>query len=654
MKDLIRKRIDALRALMKEVGLSAYMIPTTDYHGSEYVNPHFRFREYMSGFTGSAGTLVVTESQALLWTDGRYFLQAKEQLAGTGIQLMKMGVDGVPTIKEWIASRGGESRGADADVDGGESRGADAACRNLSKNVESPGAVLGFDGRVVSTEEALELSKIVTIRGDLDFSAQLWQEDIADQWGDACSDGSDGSLGIAQTPRQKLIASEPYPLPLEVTGETAESKLARIRQQMSELGADYHLVASLEEIAWMNNLRGNDIPCNPVFYAYQLVGMEDSQLFCLWDGSYDHVGDALDKLGGKKILLDPKIVNFSLYNRLPKDAAVIFGRDPAQLMMAIKNPVEIQATKNAHIKDGVAMVNFLYWLKANVGVQPISEVSAGDYLELCRAKQDGFKDLSFDTICGYGPHGAIIHYAANFDSNVRLESQGFLLVDSGGQYSDGTTDITRTVALGPLSKEMKDHYTAVLKAHIKLAMAKFNSGTTGAELDELCRNVLRERGLDYAHGTGHGVGHMLSVHEGPQNISPRGKEQEMLPGMITSDEPGVYLEGQYGIRLENELLCVEAEPASAGLGAEASAGLGSAGSAGLGSAGSAGLGSAGSAGLAFEVLTLCPFDKDAIDFQQLTPEELQWLQTYNRNVYETLAPCLEPLEAQWLKQQTIG
>lgn len=556
---MIAQRLEALRGLMRKNDIYAYMIPTTDYHGSEYVNDFFKAREFMSGFTGSAGTLIVTLDEALLWTDGRYFIQAENELEGTEIRLMKMGEEGVPTISEWLKSN---------------------SKRNLS-----------FDSRLVSAKEAKEYLENVPGFVDMDLVDEIWDE------------------------RPELSSNGTYPLYLDVTGETSESKLARVREKMREAKADYHLITSLEEIAWLNNLRGSDIDYTPVFYAYELVSMDDAKLYLLSDGSYESIYSDLLELEGS-ILIDSSKVNHKLYTNL-KSMRIIEGKDPAELMMAIKNEVEIAATKRAHIKDGVAMVNFIYWLKAQIGVLPLSEISASDYLELERRKQKGFKDLSFETICAYGPHGAIVHYSVDEKSNVKLKSEGLLLVDSGAHYSDGTTDITRTIALGPVSEKMKKHYTAVLKAHIALATSKFDDAT-GADLDEIARKPIRDIGLDFKHGTGHGVGHMLSVHEGPQTISPRGKDQALLPGMITSNEPGIYIEGEYGIRLENELLCIKKDNH-----------------------------------LAFETITYAPFDKEAINFDELTDSELAWLRNYHQRVYDVLAPHLEEHPRQWLKEQLI-
>ncbi len=576
---IINDRIKAFRKILKDKNIYAYIIPTTDFHGSEYVNPYFHCRQFMSGFDGSAGTLLVTLDEALLWTDGRYFLQAESQLSGTEIKLMKMDQPQVPTLIDY-----------------------------LKENCHGP---LAFDGRLVSAAQAKEYMDLFQIYTHEDLVDEVWKD------------------------RPKLCPTPIYPLPVTVTGENSSSKLARLQAKMEEIGADYHLITKLEEVAWLNNLRGNDVDYTPVFYGFQLITKEDSRLYllnqttkteelCLPENTkvypYWQIIEDLKGLKDGAILLDEDKVSYGLFSALPTTKKIINKHDPVEIIKTIKNPVEIQCTKNAHIKDGVAMVNFIYWLKANAGVLPINEISAADYLEYCRSREKGFKDLSFETICGYGSNGAIVHYSATKETNKELESISFLLVDSGAHYEDGTTDITRTLALGLLTPEQKSNYTAVLKGHIDLAMATFPAGTDGAKLDEIARKPVRDAGLDYNHGTGHGVGHILSVHEGPQRISPKGTGQEFVPGMITSNEPGCYIEGQYGIRLENEILCVETDNKGV---------------------------------LAFETITLCPFDKDAINFDQLTPDELDWLDQYHQRVYETLSPSLGPEERQWLKQQTL-
>lgn len=584
----MREQLTQLRKVMQQNHIDAYLIPTTDFHGSEYVNDYFKCRKYISGFTGSAGTLLVTASDAFLWTDGRYFLQASEQLDGTGIQLMKMSQNGVPTIMEYLAE-------------------------NLS-----PGEVLGFDGRVVSGSLFREMEKTLEPKG-------------------ICFATEDDLIDRIWTNRPAILPSTIYALPESVTGEDAMSKLTRLRQVMGKENARYHLITKMEEIAWIFNLRGNDVENTPVFFSYALVEPDCATLYVMdkslgdrWKSSgvtvkgYDQLFDDLGRLDSSgQIWLDEKLVNCALIKSLPQEMKIINQPGPAEMMKAIKNAVEISSTRNAHIKDGVAIVNFIYWLKKNIGIIPMSEISASDYLESCRRDQEGCNDLSFETISGYGPNGAIIHYFATPESDKPLAASGFLLVDSGGQYNDGTTDITRTIALGPLTDEMKENYTAVLRCNIELASSVFPEGTTGLELDVKTRKPLQVLGLDYNHGTGHGVGHLLSVHEGPNTISPSGGNCSIVPGMITSNEPGVYLEGKYGIRLENELLCVDEATGD------------------------------GASGLyAFESLTLCPFEPAAVLVDKLTAGEIEYLNNYHRQVYETLAPLLTNEVREWLSEET--
>ncbi len=565
----MRQQLIDLRQKMAEYNIDAYIVPTADFHGSEYIHNHFKGRQYVSGFTGSAGTLVVTKDDARLWTDGRYFLQASSQLAGSGIQLMKMGQPDVPTIAEYLESA------------------LDDTC------------ILGFDGRLISNSFGRELDAKFQVSHHLDLMDMIWPD------------------------RPQIVPSKIYAIPDAVTGETSQSKLQRLRQFMKAKEADYHLITQLEDIAWLYNLRGDDISHTPVFFAFALITAAEDRLYVMDDSfegglPYLQVFQDLKNLPAGTMLLNEDIITYSIRKTLPDYIKVISEENPTTLMKSLKNHTEISATKNAHLKDGAAMAEFLFWLKEHVGNMEISEISASDYLEDCRRRQDGFKDISFDTISGYGGNGAIIHYAATPETNKVLEPHGFLLVDSGGQYTDGTTDITRTVALGPLTEKMKEHYTAVLQGHINLAMAKFNSGATGADLDKLARKPLQELGLDYNHGTGHGVGHLLSCHEGPQTISPRGTKHGLQPGMITSNEPGVYIEDSHGIRLENEILCVEDSFGRYG----------------------------------FETITFCPFDREAILVENLTESQLTWLNGYHKAVYDKLSPLVPEDVKSWLKAVT--
>lgn len=572
----MKRQVENLCAKMCEKKIDAYIIPTTDFHGSEYVNDYFKCREFVSGFTGSAGTLVVTADAAALWTDGRYFLQAESELAGSGIVLMREGEPGTPEITEWL-------------------------CQRLPRG---RGQMVGFDGRIVSAKFGEKLKESFHVEAEFDLADEIWAE------------------------RPKLKASEIYPLALRVTGESSESKLSRVREEMRKAGAEAHIITSLEEIAWLFNLRGRDVLHTPVFYAFALVELERVRVYLLNDEEkvkslfddeieikpYTAIFDELKTLKAKSIMYDENTISYRLFESIPHSCRAVKCKDPAMLMKAVKNSAEIACTKHAHIRDGAAVTRFIKWLKANVSTDEITEISAADYLWEERRRQGAY-DLSFDTIAGYGPHGAIIHYEAAPETNAELKPEGFLLVDSGGQYEDGTTDITRTIALGPLTEEMKRCYTAVLKAHIALATTEFDAETTGRELDAIARKTLHAEGLDYKHGTGHGVGHMLSVHEGAASISPRGVNCHIALGMILSNEPGVYQEGKFGIRLENEILCIELENGKYG----------------------------------FETITFCPFEREAILTEFLTEKEKAWLNAYHARVYDTLKPLLSTEEQVWLK-----
>ena len=598
----MRRQLAALCREMKAEGIDAYIIPTTDYHGSEYVNEYFKCREFVSGFTGSAGTLLVTDNWAGLWTDGRYFLQAEEQLCGSGIELMREREPNVPTIEEYLREQLPEGR------------------------------CLGFDGRVMSYREAQEYEGRFRIRWDVDLAGRIWDGWSQDENGDLGEKGGQGEN------RPELIPSPIYDIPLSVTGESADSKLNRLRQAMKKKGADMHLMTSLEEIAWLYNLRGNDVRHTPVFFAFAIIGSQGEKLYVLDEGfisdterkakadlpetteilPYFRFFDDLKKLSAGKLLLSEERVSYAMAKFLPETVEIIDDANPAELMKAIKNRTEIISTKDAHIRDDAAVTQFIYWIKNAAGQPTLTEVDAADYLLECRRRQKGFNDLSFDTIAAYGSNGAIVHYDPSPETCMTLKPEGFILMDSGGQYDDGTTDITRTIALGPLTEEMKINYTLVLKSHIALASARFPEGTTGAELDKIARAPLAAAGLDYNHGTGHGVGHLLSVHEGPNKISPLGGGSAIKEGMITSDEPGLYLTGQYGIRLENEILCVR---------------------------GTGGM-------LEFEPTTWCPWEREAILPELLTEQERKWLNDYHKAVYEKLSPLLDDDIGAWLKTQT--
>lgn len=576
----MREQLKALREKMKEKGIDIYVIPTNDYHGSEYMNDHFKCREFVSGFTGSAGTLIVTQDFAGLWTDGRYFIQAAQELDGSGIDLMKMGEKDVPKAAEYVNGLPGD-------------------------------LVVGFDGRVMPLALGSELEKNHRVEHELDLVGEIWKD------------------------RPEIVPSKVYSLDLEVTGEDHASKVARVRECMGD--ADFLLVSRLEDVAWLYNLRGRDVAHTPVFYGYALISGTEDILYLMDETfaesnakdkaderslpetvtikKYDDIFRDLRDLRDCSILLDEDSVSFYGSRVFHRSVERVFEKSIVERLKAVKNEAEIAATKNAHVRDGDAMVNMLFWLKNNAGRIYMDEISLADHLEKCR-KDQGAYDLSFETIAGYEEHGAVVHYAATKDSSIPLKDEGFVLIDSGGQYKDGTTDITRTVALGKTDSTRKKYYTAVLKSHIALACAEFDSDTTCAELDEAARKPLRELGLDFAHGTGHGVGHMLSVHEGPQNIGPRGTGLHIVPGMITSDEPGVYFEGKYGIRIENEILCVEKNGK-----------------------------------YAFETITFCPYEREAIDTDMLTEEEKDYINSYHRKVYETLEPLLEGHVKEWLRKE---
>ena len=615
----VNERIIALRKEMKREDIDLYIVPTADYHMSEYVGAYFKCRSYLTGFTGSAGTALMTPTGIHMWTDGRYFLQAEKQLEDTPIILEKMGEPGTLSLEDFIKNR-------------------------LLEDM-----TVGMDGRCISGRELKKYMKLADAAGarvriDMDLVGRIWDD------------------------RPSMKFNPVWILEDEYSGEPALSKVMRIRDAMSKKRADYHLVTSLYDIAWILNLRGSDIPHVPVFFSYLLIGKNDITLYAneasfdekctaylkalgveLKD--YDLIYDDLEKLTDakqtlgakslkkkdkkekkektpkKRIMLDTGVVNAALIGHLPDDIKIIDEKNPSELMRAIKNNTEMENTRKAHLKDAVAMTRFICWLKCNVSKLPMTEISASDYLEQLRREQEGFLDLSFDTICGYADHGAIVHYSADETSNAALKPEGLVLIDSGGHYLEGTTDITRTMALGPISDEMKRNYTMVLKGAMKLASAKFPAGVCGENLDALCRMELWKYGLDYRHGTGHGVGHILNVHEGPNTFRYRLPENytaaKLVPGMITTDEPGFYKDGEYGIRIENELLCVEDEKTEYGQ------------------------------FYRFENLTLVPIDLDAIDAGMLSPEEKAQLNAYHRRVREAVGPYMQgDEERRWLDWYT--
>lgn len=592
---MIRERIEKLRQKMREAGVTVYVIPSTDCHESEYVCAHYRAREYMSGFTGSAGTLVVTLQEAGLWTDGRYFLQAEQQLAGTGIRLFRMGEPGVPKLPEYVKEK----------LTGGK---------------------LGFDGRVMGAFCAETLFQAARESG----AQVLVTEDLVGAiW--------ENRPGIPDT--RLFLLDERY------TGEGTEQKLAGIREELRRAGAKIHVLASLCDIAWILNLRGGDIPCVPVVLSFLCITETD----CIWyvrsqvvteeirrelEGKgirireYDTVYEDLKTLAdGKKVLLDKKNVNSRLLLSLPPNAQVIDRENPSELMKAVKNETELFNLRTAHLKEGLAFTRLMHWLKTRAGKEVITERSAAEYLDAERRKQSHYLEQSFAPICAYGEHAAIVHYSATEESNARIEAEGFLLVDAGGHYLEGTTDTTRTFVLGAVSEEQKRMYTAVCRGNLRLASAKFLHGCTGYHLDVLCREPLWQMGADYKHGTGHGVGYLLNVHEGPNAFRWKQPETEeraavLEEGMVTTDEPGIYIEGKYGIRTENELVCKK------------------------------GIQNVYGQFMEFEILTLTPIDLDGILPQEMTAQERKWLNAYHAMVYEKLSPCMEENEKKWLRHYT--
>ncbi len=589
----MRKQLQALRDVMAEHKIDAYLIPTDDFHGSEYVGEHFACRKYVSGFTGSAGTLLVFPQWAGLWTDGRYFLQAEEELKDSGIRLMKLGQDGVPTLDEFL------------------------------RESLQPDQVLGFDGRCVSARAGRRYYRMAKNRGArindrLDLVDEIWPD------------------------RPPLSAQPVWTLDEAYAGEARWDKLERVRESMAAEGANTFLLTSLEDIAWLLNLRGGDVDCNPVALAYLSLTLEGCHLFANGasfppavleelelDGvdlrPYDSFYAYTNRLtSDHTVMLSTKKVNTKVLTSIPTGVRLLDRANPTEAMKAVKNETEIANLSKAHLYDGVALTRFMYWLKKNVGTTPMTERSAAAHLETLRQTQPGYLQPSFDPILAFGPHGAIVHYTATEATDAAITGAGFLLADTGGHYLTGTTDCTRTYALGPLRADQKAAYTAVLRGNLNLAAARFKAGCTGVNLDHLARQPLWDLGLDFNHGTGHGVGYLLSVHEGPQSIrwKSTGQEAPFLPGMVTSDEPGVYFDGDYGIRLENLMLCAERETTPFGT------------------------------FLGFETLTLTPFDLDAVDPARMTPSEKTLLNRYHAKVRAALAPLLPPEEAAWLKEAT--
>ena len=610
------ERLLSLRNQMKEAGVHCMVIPTSDYHNSEYVSDFFMARKYFSGFTGSAGTLVVTPDEAALFTDGRYFIQAAKELEGSGITLMKMGEPGVPTMTEYVDQK------------------------------LQQGWTLCFDGRVITSSKGSELEEIARkhggqLRFDLDLCDAAWEN------------------------RPALIHHPVWVLSEEYAGESVEEKLTRVREEMKKEEAGLHVLTSLDDIAWLYNIRSNDVECCPVVLAYTMVTKDRALLFAeegFAAGEDTSARERMEKAGveiypydrfyemlssvaaqaakeeqASGIWIDESRVNFRVLKELQKICVkaqsaqagpVLLNREnPTTLMKSIKNETELLHTRRAHIRDAVAVTRFMYWLKKNIGSIPMDEVSVAEQIAGLRAQQDGFIELSFPTISAYGTNGAIIHYGPQKETCAVLKPEGMLMVDSGGHYIDGTTDITRTFILGPVTPQMKKHYTLVLRAMLSLRATRFLHGCTGANLDIRAREVLWEHGLDYKHGTGHGVGNILNVHEGPQSfrwklLPDAGKPAVFEEGMITSDEPGIYLENQYGIRIENEILCRKGEENEYGQ------------------------------FMYFEDLTFVPIDLDGVELSQMSELDKERLNEYHAAVFEKLEPYFEGEELTWLRHVT--
>lgn len=609
------ERLLSLRNQMKEAGVHCMVIPTSDYHNSEYVSDFFMARKYFSGFTGSAGTLVVTPDEAALFTDGRYFIQAAKELKDSGITLMKMGEPEVPTMTEYVDQK------------------------------LQQGWTLCFDGRVLTSSKGSELEEIASkhggqLRFDLDLCDAAWKN------------------------RPALIHHPVFVLSEEYAGESVEEKLTRVREEMKKEEAGLHVLTSLDDIAWLYNIRSNDVECCPVVLAYTMVTKDRALLFAeegFAAGEDTSARERMEKAGveiypydrfyemlssvaaqaakeeqASGIWIDESRVNFRVLKELQKICAeegaqagtkLLNKENPTTLMKSIKNETELKHTRRAHIKDAVAVTKFMYWLKKNIGSIPMDEVSVAEKIDGLRAQQEGFIELSFPTISAYGTNGAIIHYGAQKETCAALKPEGMLMIDSGGHYIDGTTDITRTFILGPVTPEMKKHYTLVLRAMLSMRATRFLHGCTGANLDIRAREVLWEHGLDYKHGTGHGVGNILNVHEGPQSfrwklLPDAGKPAVFEEGMITSDEPGIYLENQYGIRIENEILCRKGEENEYGQ------------------------------FMYFEDLTFVPIDLDGVELSQMSELDKERLNEYHAAVFEKLEPYFEGEELTWLRHVT--
>lgn len=584
----IAERLSRLRELMRREHLSAFIFPSTDPHNSEYVPQHWEGRKWMSGFTGSAGTAVVTLTSAAVWTDSRYFLAAADELSDTEYQLMKERMPGTPTIAQWLGH----------------------------ELADAPTTEVGVDGSCLSAEEVEALVAELRVNGGLTLRTNL--DPLAEIW-----------TSRPPIPTSKVFVQQP-----RYAGVSAHDKLSALRSQLALRHADGMLVCALDDIAWLLNLRGQDVHCTPVFVGYVLVSVDAATLFIdkakltpeveqylanegVGVAPYTAVTEALRRYNDYNLLLDPAEVNYTLW-RAAAQQRVVRAASPVPAMKAVKNQTEIEGFHHAMLRDGVAMVRFLKWLKPAVQAGGETELSAAEKLRALRAEQPLFRDLSFDTIAAYATHGAIVHYEPTAESDVPLRPEGLLLLDSGAQYLDGTTDITRTIALGPVTDEERKVYTLVLKGHLQLQNLCFPDGACGSQLDAVARMAMWNEGMNFMHGTGHGVGAYLNVHEGPHQIRMEWRPAPLHAGMTVTDEPGLYLAGRFGVRTENTLLVVPYRKTEFG------------------------------SFLRFEPLTLCPIDKAPIVPEMLSVDERAWLNTYHRHVYEALYPLLEPDEQKWL------
>lgn len=592
----VRERIQKLQALMKKQGIQIYVVPTADYHESEYVGEHFKARKFLTGFTGSAGTAVVLQDRAFLWTDGRYFIQAAQELKGSGIIQQKIGEPGVPTIEEF-----------------------------LKQELPDQG-VIGFDGRTVGVAKGQEYAKIAegkggSVRYDLDLVEAIWEN------------------------RPPLSEKPAFLLDIRYAGETVEKKLERVRKDMEEKGADVFVVTSLDDIGWLLNIRGNDVEYFPLLLSYVVIQKHGVELYaderkfseelrthfrknhvtlCPYEAVYERVKTFTKE---QTVMLDPEQMNYALFSNIPADVPKVRTENPIVLMKCVKNAVEAENIRNAHIKDGITHTKFMYWLKTNIGKETITELSASAKLEELRGMQEHFLGPSFGPICAYKEHAACAHYSSTPETNVELKTEGLFLTDTGGHYYEGSTDITRTVALGEITEEERKHFTTVVCSMLHLAYARFLQGCTGMTLDYAAREPFWRQGLNYNHGTGHGVGYLGNIHEPPVNfhwkkVPGKSKYPALEVNMVITDEPGIYIEGSHGIRIENELMVSEGEKNEYGQ------------------------------FLQFEILTFVPIDLDAIDPEQMTEQEKGFLNDYHQKVYEKIGPHLTEEERSWLKNYT--